>query len=488
MRVAVIGAGVGGLSAAIHLATAGAEVTVFESAEAVGGKMRTVRVGDADIDAGPTVLTMPWVFDELFDGRLAEYVPTKKLETIARHYWGGATLELFADRQRSADAIADFAGTRERDGYLRFCAYAERIFVESRESFLESHRPTMASLIRESGLSALTRTKAIDPFRTMAKALRDFFVDPRLLQLFGRYATYAGSSPFEAPATLCSIAHVESEGVMRVRGGMHALARGIAKRAAELGVVVHTGRRVERVLARNGRVHGIVAAGDEHSADVVVMNGEASALADGLLGTDVRKAGMTPRERSLSAVTFCTDESVPGLTHHNVFFSEDSAREFEILKKRVPDDPTVYVCAQDRGLLVLVNAPAGLQERDTEGWRKAVLRRLAMSGMTVTLERSVMTAPADFARLFPGSAGALYGAASHGWKAFFDRPAARTTCRGLYLAGGSVHPGAGVPMVAISGRLAAQAAIADFGSTSMSMRMATRGGTSTQRVTMARMR
>jgi 1-hydroxycarotenoid 3,4-desaturase len=466
MRAAVIGAGVGGLFAAIRLAEAGADVTVFESAGAVGGKMRTVD----GIDAGPTVLTMPWVFE----GLIGRYFEVETLDVIARHVWsGGATLDLFTSREKSAEAIASFAGPKERDGFLRFSAYAERIFEESRSSFLDAQKPTMASLLRESGLSAIARTKAIDPFRTMHKALRDFFRDPRLVQLFGRYATYAGSSPYEAPATLCSIAHVESLGVMRVRGGMYELARGLQRRAEELGVTIVLDTRVESFTGRS-----VMTTSGEHACDVAIMNGEPHTL---------RECGLAaPRKRSLSAVTWCTDEIPETLEHHNVFFSDDYDREFRDLETRIPDDPTVYVCRQERGLLVLVNAPAGAEV--SERCLNATLTRLKACGIRLSLDKATMTAPADFARLFPGSAGALYGAASHGWKAFFDRPGARTTTRGLYLAGGSTHPGAGVPMVAISGQLAAQAAIADFGSMLTSRRTGTPGGTSTQRATMARTR
>ncbi|MBC7793354.1 MAG: FAD-dependent oxidoreductase, partial [Clostridia bacterium] len=282
----------------------------------------------------------------------------------------------------------------------------------------------------------------------------------------------------------------------------HRLAAGLARRAEELGVIVVLNTRVRRIVTRHGRVAGVEISSDAlgqpqsasfFAAEAVVMNGETSALADGLLGDDVTRAGASPRERSLSAVTWCVAGKPDGLAYHNVFFSDDSEAEFTALKKRVPDDPTVYVCSQDRGLLILINAPARDLERDSnhatepERWRNATIRRLKACGIDLSLNNAVMTAPADFGRLFPGSVGALYGAASHGWKAFFDRPAAKTSTRGLYLAGGSVHPGAGLPMVAISGHLAAQAIIADFGSTAISMPTGMPGGTSTPRATMARM-
>ncbi|MEO0812165.1 MAG: 1-hydroxycarotenoid 3,4-desaturase CrtD, partial [Myxococcota bacterium] len=472
----------------------------------VGGKMRRIRIGDQDLDGGPTVFTMRWIVEEVFQNAgasLLDYVELEQVECIARHTWeGDGVFDLYTDRERSADAVHQFFGRREAKGYRKFCDYAESIFREVREPFLMSQKPGMVDLVANQGLGALRAASKIDPFRSMMKALGGFFRDPRLRQLFGRYATYSGSSPYQAPATLSLIAHVEREGVWLVRGGMHRMAQALATLGRELGVTYHFDRSVKRVLVDGGRASGIVLAdGEQVEADTVVANVEARGLVNGLLGADVSgsRAVDDRTEPSQSAVTWNAVARTRGfpLAHHSVFFSADYAKEFrEISAGKIPSEPTIYICAQDRDdlglrpidgperLLVLVNAPAWGERDATEELKRCeeqTFRFLKRCGLEVDLEpaQTVRTSPNEFARAFPGSQGALYGGASHGWKAFFNRPSAKTRVPGLYLTGASAHPGAGVPMVALSGRLAAQAVHEDLALTSTSRKTVTGGGTST---------
>jgi 1-hydroxycarotenoid 3,4-desaturase len=209
-HVTVIGAGAGGLAAAIDLARSGVAVTLLEAASTVGGKIRQLQVAGAGIDAGPTVLTMRWVFDALFDDAgfsLADHLTLHPIDLLARHAWNDTSrLDLFADADRSAEAIAAFAGSAEAAGYRSFCQRAQRVYDMLEAPFIRATRPTALSLAATTGLSGI---RGISPFSTLWKALGEHFRDPRLRQLFGRYATYSGSSPFRSPATLMLIAHVE---------------------------------------------------------------------------------------------------------------------------------------------------------------------------------------------------------------------------------------------------------------------------------------
>lgn len=509
LRVVVIGAGVGGLVTAIELAAKGASVTVLERAPRVGGKMRVVEAGGRAIDAGPTVLTMRWVFEAVFAAagkRLEDYLTLRPAEILARHAWhDGSRLDLFHDVARSADAIGRFAGAREADGYRAFSRHAQDIFTRVEQPFLRSERPTLGSVLQGQGLRGLASLARIDATRTLWKSLGEYFRDPRLLQLFGRYATYAGSNPFEAPGTLAVIAHVEREGVWMPVGGMIEVARALERLATELGVKIRCGAHVREVTVRGGRATGVMLdSGETFEADAVVSNADVAALAGGQLGEGARGAWKVDAAlgSSLSAVTYAMTVRTEGfpLVRHNVFFSRDYAAEFRDIfgADRLPQEPTVYVCAQDRDdtgaqppgegerLFLIVNAPARGGRRPftaaeidaCESNTKSLLKRLGLQ-VEWTPSHCVTTTPDDFARMFPATGGALYGPPSHGWRSPMARAGARSHLKGLYLTGGSTHPGAGVPMVAQSGRLAAAAVLADHASTGRSSRAGMPGGTLT---------
>jgi 1-hydroxycarotenoid 3,4-desaturase len=293
-----------------------------------------------------------------------------------------------------------------------------------------------------------------------------YFAAPKLRQLFARYATYCGSSPFEAPATLMLIAHAEQRGVWRIEGGMARLAYALEALAIARGARFIYGERVAEVLVRGGRAAGVrLANGEAIAADFVVANADVAALDAGLFGRaakDAVKGMMTGAVRSLSAVTWAGIGVSEGLAlgHHNVFFSRDYGAEFADLRRlRLPADPTVYVCASGEGrYFVLVNAAAGSPptEGEIQQCLKKTQKKMEACGLNLRLEEMACTGPEQFAARFPQTGGALYGRALAGWRDSFQRPGAQSRLPGLVLAGGSVHPGPGLPMAAISGRIAAQ--------------------------------
>ena len=519
-RVAIIGAGVAGLSAALDLARLGYQVTVFERASAPGGKLRTQAIGNAAIDAGPTVFTMRWVFEELFadlNESLDRHVTLRPAETLARHAWNtDARLDLYADVRRSAEAIGDFAGAREAKAFLDFSARARNIYNALERSFIRDSRPSLPALIARmsrrgpAGVADLFR---ISPFGTLWGALGTHFRDTRLRQLFARYATYCGSSPFAAPATLMLVAHAEQQGVWLIDGGMHRLTDAMETLARANGVAFRYGVHVTEICEKSGVASGVsivTAAGERETiaADAVIANADVNAIATGRFGARAARAvPQVPRTaRSLSAVTWTLTARVRDfpLLRHNVFFSRDYRREFDDIfsGRRLPGEPTVYVCAQDRTdalpahsdeerFLVLVNAPPtgddvevapdAFGAEEIQRCEKATYDQMKRCGLTLNLQtpRKIVTTPVDWNRLFPATGGALYGRASHGWMASFQRSGAHTRMKGLYLAGGSVHPGPGIAMSALSGRLAAQALLADRSSTRQYRATAMRGGMST---------
>lgn len=508
-RVVVIGAGMGGLVAALELAALGMEVTVIERAGTPGGKLRQSEIGQSRLDAGPTVFTMRWVFEEIFsavNASLDAYLRLQPVDVLARHAWGpDQRLDLFSDVDRSADAIGVFAGAAEARRYRAFCARAQNIYETLEGPFIRAARPGVFGLVRGVGVRGLGDLWRIKPFTTMWRALGEYFEDPRLRQLFGRYATYCGSSPFSAPATLILVAHVEREGVWLVEGGMYRIAEALAALGADLGVTFRYGADVDEVIVDGGKAAGVrLASGERIAADAVVVNADAGALSTGRLGSAVTRAiPPIPRSaRSLSAVTWAFVGEADGfpLARHSVFFSDNYSAEFDDIFKRnrLPERPTVYVCAQDRTegnepsangaerIFCLVNAPPRgdgepFDASEIEQCQSRTFHLLERCGLHLRPppESTVVTTPTDFDRLFPTTGGALYGRASHGWMASFQRPGSRSRVPRLYLAGGSVHPGPGLAMAALSGRQAAASLLSDLASTSRFRPVAMSGGTST---------
>jgi 1-hydroxycarotenoid 3,4-desaturase len=291
-KAVVVGAGMAGLATAIALQRDGFRVTVIDRAAVSGGKMRTLEVAGRAIDSGPTVLTMPWAFSEL----LAEVgidmhseFPIEASSILARHAWqDGSRLDLYSDLEASVDAVSAFAGRREGLQYRAFSEHAKKIYKTVEGPFIRAQRPSLMDMVTQTSKMGFSAVTSIEAHRTFQKLLCSYFHDPRLVQLFGRYATYSGSSPFEAPGTLALIAHVEREGVYLVPGGIHRLAQFLERVATRLGVTFVHEQAVTQIREHGGRAIGVDTSSGSYDADVVVFAGDANALASGYLGHPAR--------------------------------------------------------------------------------------------------------------------------------------------------------------------------------------------------------
>jgi 1-hydroxycarotenoid 3,4-desaturase len=508
-RTIVVGAGFGGLATAIRLAAAGDEVTLVDALDAPGGKARAIPSPAGPVDTGPTVLTMRQVFDDLFalaGERLDDHVTLTPQPILARHFWpDGSSLDLCGDREANIAAIRAFAGDREARAFARFDRLAARLHAAFDAPVMQGPRPDLPAILRAT-LTTPAIWPALIPGMTLARLLALTFRDPRLRQLFARYATYVGGRPGHSPAVLSVIWRAEAQGVWAVEGGMHSLAAALAGLFERLGGRILLNTPVQRILKQNGRVTGVQTATGTLPATTVVFNGDPAALTAGLLGnavTDVVPAtATTPRSLSAHVWAFAATPSGPPLIQHNVFFTDTPAAEFgPIGEGRMPETPSLYLCAEDRArgtptgperFEIIINAPAGYAPHAEEEaqCRTRTFQTLARFGLTFDPEPEsrCLTTPASLNRLFPASEGAIYGRSPEGTLAAFRRPPARTALPGLYLAGGGCHPGAGVPMAALSGRHAAAAIMTDRISAPQSAPTAMPGGMSTASPTTVRAR
>ena len=480
-KILIVGAGIGGLTAALELSHRGLDVTVLEKNQHPGGKIRQINIDGALIDSGPTVFTMRWIFEKLFadcDENFASEFELEALDILARHSWGDAPLDLYADTQKSADAIAQFSSPQQAKLFLEFCKMAKKVYGALKDPFIQSPRPNMFGMMSALGLQKSKTLLDIGPFSTLWSSLERYFPDPRLHQLFGRYATYCGSSPYLAPATLMLIAEVEMEGVWSIKGGMAKIPEVIARLAQKKGCRIQYGTEVKSFEFSGSKVSGVqLSSGEALACDYLIFNGDINALQKGFLGPQANTAipKSLKQTDSLSAVTWSMRVKASGfpLVRHNVFFNQPYQSEFTDIfqKKKLPTNPTVYICAQDRTdlainhndherLLCLVNAPANgdsqsYDDEELERCEQKAFSLMSQYGLQLQDAQITRTSPQEFAKLFPGRGGALYGQATHGWMSSFQRLGSQSQISNLLLTGGSTHPGPGVPMAAMSGRLAA---------------------------------
>ncbi|MDZ4085853.1 MAG: FAD-dependent oxidoreductase [Tabrizicola sp.] len=504
-RAVVIGAGMAGLAAAIRLAASGCRVTVVESADTPGGKARARPTQAGPAAMGPTVLTLKAEVDALFAlaGTTTEAeISLTRLPRLARHWWpGSGPLDLFADRDANIDAIRAFAGNREAEGFARFDTRARALYDAFEQPVMRAAKPDLGAIARTT-LRQPNLWPALLPGMTLDRWLAQFFRDPRLRQLFGRYSTYVGGRPAHTPAVLSLVWQAEAQGVWAVTEGIQALAQALARAAETFGVRFHYATQARRITRQAGRVAHVETDQGHHPADIVVFNGDPRALTDGLLGEAAQTALKPPGKPSLSAWVWSFAATPEGprakdLIHHNLFFTADPAAEFgPIGLGRMPERPTLYVNAQDRELgttpalerfQIIMNAPANSPDHTDEDrtCHDRTFPPLAQMGLSFspTPGPQALTRPKDLAARFPASLGSIYGASPEGALAAFQRPVARTSLPGLYLAGGGVHPGAGVPMALLSGKQAALQALSDLTSALTSGRTAMPGGMSTGSLT-----
>lgn len=486
MSTTVIGAGIAGLAAAVRLAVAGHEVTVFEANEGPGGKLSQFTLGDYRFDFGPSLFTMPQYVDELFT--LAGEVPADHFSYVELpdvcHYWwaDGTRFTAPGNTAALAKAAADTFGVPETR-VADFMHDAARKYELTGRTFLEKSLHKAGTWLDWQVAGAMLRIPTLDLFTTMNAVHERDLKHPKLVQLFNRFATYNGSNPYKAPGLLSMIPHFEHHfGAFLPAGGMFDISQSIYELGKRLGVTYRFNQRVEEIVRESGKVSGVKVGEKFHAADTVVCNMDVWLAYDKLLPGARKPKRTLSQQKSTSAVIFYwgIEQTFPELGVHNIFFSEDYHREFATLEAgELGDDVTVYVNVSSKVVqedappggenwFVMVNAPAD-QGQDWDGiiprLRKQVIALLqkhfpapaaapekAFSADLIKEERVVT--PPEIERLTGSHQGALYGTSSNNTMAAFLRhPNFSSKIDGLYFLGGSVHPGGGVPLCLLSAKI-----------------------------------
>jgi phytoene desaturase len=500
-NIVVIGGGLGGLAAAVVLQARGHQVTLLEKNDWLGGKAVLLERDGFRFDMGPTVLTVPSVLRRIFAeaGRTVEdALDLVRLDPQWRCFFDdGSVLDLVEDTEAMAARLDQYApGTGSGDGYRRFQKLSRRLHdISQRFFFWRPVESIFDTMDLRSSLDARTLADVLNlrMGATVAGTIRRHVPDKRASQMLDHFVQYVGSSPFNAPAVLCAIAHMQAEGgVWYPRGGTWAIPNALQALARELGVIIRTGADVQRIIVEDSAVAGVELVGCERVvADAVVSNMDAVRTYRELIGGErarrfERRRGYEP---ACSGVVLYLglDRGYDHLLHHSFVFSRDAEEEFDWIYRRgePAPDPTCYVAAPactepgvapagGEALYVLVHTPYLRPNHDWRqmlpAYRKVILEKLARTAGLDDLERRIVCehvlTPQDIHERYRVLNGAIYGLASHGrFFGAFKPGNRRNDVRGLYLVGGAAHPGPGMPMVLMSGWIAADALDADLRAT-----------------------
>jgi diapolycopene oxygenase len=488
-KVAVIGAGLGGISAAVSLAIEGFDVEVFEKNDKIGGKLNYLEKEGYSFDLGPSIIILPHLFRRLFErsGRVMEdYVEFQELHPHWRSFFeDGTKIDLFSDMKLMEKELEKLG--EDADGYWRFIEYSRMLYKFAEEAYLERGADTLQEVVRGYGLREVARKT--DILSTVNGGVSRYVRDPRLRDMLNYFVKYIGSSPYDAPAILNLLAYSQlGYGLYYVKGGLYNLARAYEKLMKELGVTLHLGREVKELRKNGSRIEALVLeGGEESSADIFVSNMEIIPAYRRLL----REEGLMMKRYDYMFEPSCSglvvhlgvDRLYPVLRHHNFFFSGHPEKHFDRVyhKRLLPDDPTIYlVCPTrtDRALAprghevikILPHIPY-IQDKpftqeeyvELKELLYVKLERMGLEDLRKHIVVEDMLTPDDIQRMYNSNRGSIYGVVSD-WRRnmSFKAPKRSEKYDNLYFVGGSVNPGGGTCMVVLSGQKACEKIIQDL--------------------------
>ena len=493
MKVAVIGAGLGGLAVAVRLARAGHSVDVYEANPYAGGKATVYEVGEFRFDAGPSLFTMPQYIEDLFtlcDKDIQEHFPYHKLNHICNYYFeDGTEIIAYANPNEFAAEIENKT-TDKASGVLKFLQKSKKIYAVTKGLFLEKSLHKISTYFSKAAFKGYAHLHQIDALTTMGKVVDKYFKDSRTQRLFKRYATYNGSNPYQAPATLNIIPHLEyGIGAYFPKNGIHGITQALLYLCEKTGVKIHLNTKVERIVHKGGSIKAIsllpLAVGNEilktgnlkQETDIVVSNCDVYFTYKHLLADVAFPAKVLNQPRSSSALIFYwgIDKQFPKLDLHNILFSEDYKKEFDYLfnEKSLYADSTVYINITSKykpddapqgceNWFVMINAP----HIEGQNWDELVatarlniidkINRVLKTDIEKYIVAEKTLDPRGIESVTQSYLGSLYGTSSNNrMAAFYRHPNFSKKIKGLYFVGGSVHPGGGIPLVLSSAKIVA---------------------------------
>lgn len=491
VKIVVIGAGMGGMTAAARLARAGHSVTLYEASDTYGGKLRTEWIGKFAFDTGPSLLTLPAVYKDFFicTGKpLGMLCEISAVDPSFDYRFSDGTSVQFANlsRHHTLNAIRESFGEDVSSQWNQLMQRATKMWDVSREPFIESELRSPLSLLKRKHL--IRDIFVIAPWKSLRKLSNEILRDPRLRFILDRYATYSGSDPRKAPAVLATIAYVEEAfGAWHIKGGIGTLATLVHQRAMDVGVDFKFNSTVVEILTKNGQAFGVrLTDGRIINADAIIANADASLIYNKLIKGEKRKLRgvrknlkkADPSIAGFSLLLGLRKSQAPSLSHHTILFSKDYDLEFDAIftQKRPARNPTIYICAphddamvKDSNLeswSVLVNVPhhgdGGFDwnnENFNQKYANEIIDQIEAHGISVRdrLESLTVRTPCDLELAVKAPGGSIYGTSSNGARAAFLRAKNRSPIKNLYCVGGSAHPGGGLPLVGMSGEIVANA-------------------------------
>jgi phytoene desaturase len=478
-KAIIIGAGIAGIASSIRLRSKGYDVNVFESNSYPGGKIASFNLGDYRFDAGPSLFTMPNFVDELFDlfgENSKEYFTYKKKDISCNYFWeDGTRLSAYSDKNKFAIEVEKKLGV-PTSRLLKYLKKAEKKYDLTKTIFLEKSLHKLSTFLNIDTLKAIVNLNLVQIGKNLNAVNEKELIEPHLIQLYNRFATYNGSSPYKTPGMMTLIQHLEQEhGTYLVEKGMIDIVDSLFKLAKRKGVVFKFNENVSQILVENKKAIGVQVNNKQYYSDYVISNMDVVPTYNKLLKEQKKPNIVLNQERSSSAVIFYwgIKKEFPSLDLHNIFFSNNYKKEFDSIfnKKEIFNDPTIYINITSKDIpsdapkncenwFVMINSP----NNESQDWKKIVqivrknvikkINKILKTDIESLIEKERVYTPKDIESTSQSYLGSLYGASSNSKiSAFLRHPNFSNNILNLYFCGGSVHPGGGIPLCLLSAKI-----------------------------------